>query len=154
MEKERIAAAIKTMQTYAYNLTSDNDDTHDLMQDTFLQACRYINKTPSTDSELKRWLHVMMRNLFISRYRAGKKRITVTLNEYKFFAGPEWFSRLQLQDVLKELQKFDEHKRMCLLLYADGYKYEEIEIIMDMKLNTVKSHIHHIRQALQKKFPK
>jgi len=57
----------------------------------------------------------------------------------------------QLKNVMVKLQK---PLRAVLILYTEGYSYEEIAGMMNCSVGTVKSRLHHARKRAQKLLPK
>lgn len=64
---------IKDLHRSAYAYTRNAADAEDLVQETLLRAFRAFDKL-SGDYRLKAWLLSIMRNTWISRYRATMRR--------------------------------------------------------------------------------
>ena len=55
-----------------------------------------------------------------------------------------------MSDVEKSLLKINpEYRKVLLLFYQQGFKYEEIAEILEMPVNTVKTHISRGKEELR-----
>src|SRR4030043_1319349 len=57
-----------SLERFAYSLTTNREDAHDLLQETFLKAISYRDKF-ADDTNLKAWTFTIMKNTFINNYR-------------------------------------------------------------------------------------
>lgn len=74
--KERLLALQSNLFSFAYKLTADSEEAHDLLQDTTLKALDNESKY-SDNSNFKGWLFTIMRNIFINNYRRTVRERTV-----------------------------------------------------------------------------
>ena len=153
--KERLLALQSNLFSFAYKLTADSEEAHDLLQDTTLKALDNESKY-SDNSNFKGWLFTIMRNIFINNYRR-------TVRERTVIEGTEDLYQLNFQQptnstpegtyAVNELShiidSFSEDYRKPFSMYVAGYKYEEIAEILDIPLGTVKSRIFTTRQKLR-----
>src|SRR5918993_4007068 len=63
---------INSMYNFAYRLTLDQDDSKDLVQDTYLKAYRFIDSFQQ-GTNAKAWLFRILKNSFINDYRKKSK---------------------------------------------------------------------------------
>ena len=64
---------IDSMYNFAYRLTFDEDDSKDLVQDTYMKAYRFINSFQE-GTNAKAWLYRILKNSFINDYRKKSKQ--------------------------------------------------------------------------------
>jgi len=151
-----------------FRLTQDPEEAGDLTQDTFLRAFRSIGKFRG-DSELKTWLFRIAINESRNRFRWWKRRRrekTVSLDE------PLSESNLSIGDTLagngpspEEVLLDDEYRRALysalgslpdifrealVLCDIEGQSYQEIAVILEINIGTVKSRIARGREELRK----
>ncbi|MBQ1268825.1 MAG: RNA polymerase sigma factor [Muribaculaceae bacterium] len=153
--KERLLALQSNLFSFAYKLTADSEEAHDLLQDTTLKALDNESKY-SDNSNFKGWLFTIMRNIFINNYRR-------TVRERTVIEGTEDLYQLNFQqptnstpegtyavnEITQIIDSFSEDYRKPFSMYVAGYKYEEIAEILDIPLGTVKSRIFTTRQKLR-----
>ena len=153
--KERLLALQSNLFSFAYKLTADSEEAHDLLQDTTLKALDNESKY-SDNSNFKGWLFTIMRNICINNYRR-------TVRERTVIEGTEDLYQLNFQqptnstpegtyavnEISQIIDSFSEDYRKPFSMYVAGYKYEEIAEILDIPLGTVKSRIFTTRQKLR-----
>ena len=71
-----LTALQKNLEAFARQLTGNEDDAKDLMQETFLKALIYKEKYVSHNN-FKAWVYTIMKNIFINNYRRTKKANTI-----------------------------------------------------------------------------
>ena len=74
--QERLLNLQSNLLNFAYMLTSDREEAHDLLQDTTLKALdnedKYIDNV-----NFKGWVFTIMRNIFINNYRREVRNQTI-----------------------------------------------------------------------------
>jgi len=138
---------------FAYSLTNDQEEAKDLFQDTMLRALANRDKY-QFGTNLKAWLYTVMRNIFINSYRRKKKLRGIEkqqqhaewLNDQSI--GNVGWNRLRLKEINEALNRLPESLRLSFELYYTGYKYQEIAVLLQEPLGTVKSRIHFARKTL------
>lgn len=140
----------------SYRLTGNRQDAEDLSQEAFVRAFKALdNYTPGT---MGGWLHRITTNLFLDQARRKSK-----IRFDRFAEGSEdrlpgsvltpersfEFNNLDadVQSALKSLSP--EFRAAIVLCDMEGFSYEEVSKILDVKLGTVRSRIHRGRAALR-----
>lgn len=147
-----------------YNLTSNREDTADLVQDAFIKAFQSINRFQGQSSFFT-WLYKIAVNTTLSHLRKNKMRTFFSLEKIqeddpssKILAdltdqtGADRDAYLkELQEKLNEaLQKLSiKHRTVITLFEIDGLSHAEIAEIMDCSEGTVRSRLHYAKQFLQ-----
>lgn len=156
--KQRLMDLQANMLNFAYMLTSNRDDAHDLLQDTTLKALDNADKYVD-NANFKGWVFTIMRNLFINRYRRSAyeatlidstdQRLSIAV-ESSSAASPEGtFSVVEITNAINE---FPEKFRVPFSMHIAGYKYHEIADQTGLPIGTVKSRIFTARTQLQIRF--
>ena len=141
---------------FAYMLTSDREEAHDLLQDTTLKALdnedKYIDNV-----NFKGWVFTIMRNIFINNYRRVVRSQTIVdqtedlyhlnLPQESGFDTPD--GSYTVKEIMKAINSFSDEYRIPFSMHIEGFKYHEIAEEMDLPLGTVKSRIFFARQRLQ-----
>ena len=144
---------------------SNSGDVPDVAQEAFIKAYRALPNFRG-ESAFYTWLYRIAvntaKNYLVSQgRRAPANDVDAEDAEYyegsdalKEFASPE---RLMLSDEIKKvvfetLETLPEELRMAISLRElDGMSYEDIAIIMDCPVGTVRSRIFRAREAIDKK---
>lgn len=148
-----------------YNMTSDHEDTNDLLMETFDKAYRSLS-TFQKNASFYTWIYRIGVNRALNHLNRRKKtRNTFSLNDIemddhleKQFAdvsvmgGDRAAEMSELQKKLNEsLQKLsDEHRAVVVLFDIDGQSHADIAKIMDCSEGTVRSRLHYAHLKLQK----
>ena len=150
-----LTAIQKYLEIFARQLTGNEDDAKDLLQETFLKALlnrdKYVNQ-----NNFKAWVYTIMKNIFINNYRRAKKsrtfidqtdnlyHINSVNNDTEF--NPE--SIIATKELTKGIESLDKDFRRAFDMYNDGYKYKEIADDLNLTIGTVKSRIFYSRKKI------
>jgi RNA polymerase sigma factor (sigma-70 family) len=154
----QIKQEMPALKSLAFQLTRNQDDAKDLVQETMLKALKYQSKF-SEGSNLKGWLFTILKNSFINQYRRMAKRKTFidsTENTY-FLDLPSHKTDNQAdltfirKDLEQAIQTLSPDLRVLLMLNIEGFKYQEIANELNMPIGTVKTRIFVARRILRKK---
>jgi RNA polymerase sigma factor (sigma-70 family) len=145
----------KPLKYFALNLTSNDEEAKDLLQETMLKAIsnrhRFADKT-----NLKAWLYTIMKNIFINNYRRNMKANTLLDSTKDLYyinipqtggaVVPE--SRYSEKEILSKIEVLENEYKIPFTMYFDGYKYKEIADYLNLPIGTVKSRIFLARKQL------
>jgi RNA polymerase sigma-70 factor (ECF subfamily) len=153
-------------QTSIFNLVSrmvNGEDAHDLTQDIFFNALRAL-KNFRGDSKFSTWLYSIARNVCLNRLRHCSyvkedsldqmcEQQSTDLRDH----SPGVVSIVETHElqrlVNQVLARLTPEQRMLITLRDfEQLSYEEIGIVMDMQLQTVKSKLHRARLAFKDRF--
>lgn len=143
------------LKRYAYTLTSDQDDALDLLQETYLRALS--NREKFLDAtNLKAWLYMIMKNIFINSYRRTVKAREIMQNKRDYSIAEQQASyhkngsdsQLAEKEIKSHIAKLGEEYRIPFTRFYDGFKYKEIADEMNLPIGTVKSRIFIARKKL------
>lgn len=137
---------------FALKYTRDEDLAQDLAQETILKALANREKF-RTNTNLKGWLKVILKNTFINSYRRKSTHMmTYNSEDYKVMNGeadnyqPD--NIMMTSHIQNLIESLDEGLKKPFMMHVDGFKYHEISEEMDLPLGTVKSRIHQTRKIL------
>ena len=151
-----LTAQEEALTQMGYRFTRNRDDLQDLVQDTFAKALRYKDRF-ADGTNLKAWLFVMMKNIFINQYNQFRSRQTFTdgtADEYYLNAhgaNDQSLTERELlgSDLSQAMRTLSDRFRIPFQRHADGYQYDEIAEELQIPLGTVKSRIFKAREKLQ-----
>lgn len=154
--KSSIIGMHGNLLSFARKLTCNEDEAHDLVQDTTLKALNNEAKFVDCDN-LGGWLMTIMRNTFINDYRKRvreKTMVDTTEDLYHLNLAQETGSltpdgAFATGEITAVLNAFPEDHRQPFAMHIAGYKYDEISEKLNMPLGTVKSRIFFTRQKLR-----
>ena len=150
-----LTALQKNLEAFARQLTGNEDDAKDLMQETFLKALIYKEKYVNHNN-FKAWVYTIMKNIFINNYRRTKKANTIIdqsedlyyLNISNINTDTDPQSIINSMELERGIKMLDEDFRRAFDMYNDGYKYKEIADCLHLTIGTVKSRIFYSRKKL------
>jgi len=147
-----------------YNMTSNHEDTNDLLQDVFAKAFRSIRGFKG-NSSFYTWVHTIAVNMTINFLKKRGRRSALSLDDmdgaiendpdFISFAGgtdPRRQAGLsELQKKLNEaLQKLSEdHRAVVTMFDVQGMPHAEIAKILKISEGTVRSRLFYAHRQLQ-----
>ena len=144
------------LKPFAVSLTRDSEIAKDLLQETLYRA--WANKEKyNVGTNIRAWLHTIMRNIFINDYRRKAKQQTIfdntpndfLLNHNQAAVYNHAETDLRIKEIYQAIHLLPEIFKTPFLLYFDGYKYHEIAEALNEPLGTIKSRIHFARKLLK-----
>jgi RNA polymerase sigma-70 factor (ECF subfamily) len=156
---------INSMYNFAHRLTFDEDDSKDLVQDTYMKAYRFIDSFQK-GTNAKAWLYRILKNSFINNFRKkSKEPAKVDYQEVENFYNSDSVYSNATMDLRVEAVKDmigDEvsnalnalavdFRTVIILCDLEGFTYEEMAKILDIPIGTVRSRLHRARNLLKQK---
>ena len=169
-EKDRIFERefmphLTSMYNFAYRLTYDEDESKDLVQETFMKAYRFI-KSFQQGTNAKAWLYRILKNSFINEYRKKSKQpAKVDYQEVENYYNSDDVNADKTVDLrvetLKDMMGDEvtmalnslavDFRTVIILCDLEGFTYEEMAKILDIPIGTVRSRLHRARNLLKEK---
>ncbi|MEM1157880.1 MAG: sigma-70 family RNA polymerase sigma factor [Verrucomicrobiota bacterium] len=148
-----------------YNMTSNHEDTNDLLMEVFDKAFRNLPKY-KRNSSFYTWIYRVAVNHTLNYIQKNKKRrknmslndlniddrFEKDLEDLKVITGDKSAELEELQKKLNEsLQKLsDEHRTVVILYDIDGMAHADIAKTLNCSEGTVRSRLHYAHKHLQK----
>ncbi|MDM9646573.1 sigma-70 family RNA polymerase sigma factor [Rhizobium sp. S163] len=148
--EEDVVDLIPALNSFARTFYRSPSDVDDLVQETLTRALGNIDSF-CPGSNLKSWLFTIMRNLFCSRFRIGKREM-VGLDECvsdtrSAAAEQEW--RIRGHELERACGSLKEPFRSAFeFVFIDGRSYEEAAAYFHCAPGTVKSRVNRARQRI------
>lgn len=146
----------RKIYNFAYRLTGNSDDAHDLVQEVLLRVRRGL--ASYQPGSFEGWLWRITRNAFLDDVRKRKRRPTAPLPDEvdrwslaSSEAADEAFARASLgDDIQKALLELPyDFREAVVLCDIVGLSYEEIALAAAVPIGTVRSRIHRGRKLLK-----
>lgn len=142
----------RPVRYFIRRLVDDADLADELFQDTWLTVIAKIH-TLGNPERFTVWLYRIVRNRVYQEFR--RKKQAVELGQSMEAPDNPEEEILSFEDVTKlhqclgELKPFQ--KEVLMLRFIEQMSYEEIAEVLDCNVGTVRSRIHHAKQALREK---
>ena len=147
-----------------YNMTSNHEDTNDMLQDVFAKAYRAI-KGFRGKSSFYTWIHTIAVNMTLNFLKKRGRRYHLSLddvdasiqNDKEFIELTSTSSPVREAD-LGELQRrlneammklSDEHRAVVTMFHIQGMPHAEISKILGVSEGTVRSRLFYANRQLQ-----
>ena len=147
-----------------YNMTSNHEDTNDLLQDVFAKAYKAIRGFRGKSS-FYTWIHSIAVNMTLNFLKKRGRRYNLSLddvdsavqNDKEFLEITQTSSPVREAD-LSELQKrlneammklSDDHRAVVTMFHVQGMPHAEISKILKVSEGTVRSRLFYANRQLQ-----
>jgi len=131
------------------NMLKDHEDTHDVLQNTFIKVFKYI-KNFKEESKLYSWMYRIATNESITFLNKKAKKLNISNQELQdhlltnlesdtYFEGDK--IQLALQRAIAQLP--EKQKQVFNMKYFQDLKYKEIAEILEISEGALKSNYHH-----------
>ena len=132
-----------------------HDDTHDVLQNTFIKIFRYIRKFKG-DSKLHTWMYRIAYNESVGFLRTKQNTLQLqdgafadyllnNLQQDIYFDGDQ--AQLKLQQAILKLSP--KQARVFQMKYFEDLKFSEISKILDTSEGALKASYHHAVKKLK-----
>jgi RNA polymerase sigma-70 factor (ECF subfamily) len=154
---------MSALYSFAYRLSLNEDDAHDLLQETYEKALKSF-RSYQANTHAKAWLFRIMKNSFINGYRRrSRKPEAFEYNETDGWQLADEHSLHQTSDLRNELfgkmlgdemtlalNRLPVDFRLILLLSdIEEFTYEEMSKIIGIPIGTVRSRLHRARKLMK-----
>lgn len=168
-DSEALTQLVRGQQHYVYSIAmsvlKDPDDAADVTQEAFIRLFRSLNQY-NGESRFTTWLYRLVVNLCRDELRRRGRQVPIVqppvgddedLDPLAIVADDDrWIDPAQAlasqevrEQVRRALDELEHQYRLVLTLYYfEDLKYTDIAAILDMPLNTVKSHIRRGKERL------
>lgn len=152
-----------SLQHSAFRLTHHAQDAEDLVQETLARACAGYHHF-RLGTNLRAWLHRILKNVFISSYRRRQREplIVIADTEQLQAARPQLphlatrsaeeqaLARMPADEIGSALRALpEEFRRAVYLVDVEGLSYRETASMMGTPIGTVMSRVHRARASLR-----
>jgi RNA polymerase sigma-70 factor, ECF subfamily len=136
---------------YLFSLTRNHSETEDLVQESFAKAHTIL--LTNNIKEIKPWLFKVGYHAFIDRVRKNKRNIAMEEFPQVEWKTPEdvMVEKDSLMELLRYLDKIKPIEKQAILLCdLHDCTYQQAATILNVKLNTLKSHLARGRKSMRK----
>lgn len=153
------------LENYARQLTRNQDDAQDLLQETMLKAFRFWDKY-ELGTNIRAWLFRIMKNSYINRYRKETKEPEKVdygkIENYHWLLLPhndscdsdpekEMYARLLSDGLTSALETTSTiFRTVVILIDIEGMTYEEASSMLRCPIGTIRSRLYRGRRTIRK----
>ncbi len=148
-----IEAEIPRLRRFARALTHDLVAADDLVQDCLTRALGKLHLWEE-GTDLRAWLFTVLHNQHVNHIRRKvREGATVGLSEREplLSHAPQQGRRLELRDLERAIGKLPDAQRSVILLVGlEGMRYEEVALVLNVPVGTIRSRLSRARESLRK----
>jgi RNA polymerase sigma-70 factor (ECF subfamily) len=151
LEKQIVDYVIKNKESHyrlAFSYVKNTDDALDIVQESIYKAISTLD-TLKTPSYLKTWFYRILVNTSIDFLRKRKKLMVVddiTASNFNLSKVDD-YEDIDLQRALEELPV--QYRSVVVLRFFEDLKIEEIAVILDENINTIKTRLYKALELLR-----
>lgn len=151
LEKQIVDYVIKNKESHyrlAFSYVKNTDDALDIVQESICKAISTFD-TLKTPSYLKTWFYRILVNTSIDFLRKRKKLMVVddiTASNFNLSKVDD-YEDIDLQRALEELPV--QYRSVVVLRFFEDLKIEEIAVILDENINTIKTRLYKALELLR-----
>lgn len=128
----------------AFSYVKNADDALDIVQESIYKAILSKDSLKNPNS-IKTWFYKIVVNTSLDLLRKQKKLVIVDEEDLYSIGTNDNYQNIDLQKALENLP--DNYRSIIVLRYFEDLKIEEIAEILNVNINTVKTHLY---KALKK----
>lgn len=142
-------------RSFALTLTRDEDRASDLLQEAIYLIIKHHERFRQ-GTNLQAWIKTIIRNVFITSYRKGKRRQEIAEEN---IPGNNWSNLtathnpaeglLGAEDIQQHIEALPEIYRRAFRLHLNGIKYKDIATMTNVPVGTAKSRVWTARKMLK-----
>ncbi len=144
---------------YALQLTENQDDARDLVQETSYKALKNYSRLKKEEHK-SAWLYTILRNTHINNLRSGHKRnLIFNLDNQEHAVGlaiiPENENPHNIcccKELKENIRNLPPNYSQPLTLFLEGYSYKEIAVMTRVPIGTIKSRIYLAKEKLKHQY--
>lgn len=143
--------AIPNLRAFARSLCGNPVRADDLVQGALVRALDNLDKF-ETGTNLRAWLFTILRNLYYSELRKGRREVEDVDGTYaaRLTTSPNQYHAMKLKDFWSALATLSNEQREALILIgAEGFSYEDAAAVCDCAVGTIKSRVNRARARLE-----
>jgi RNA polymerase sigma-70 factor, ECF subfamily len=137
-------------------IVKHRETAEDVVQETYEKALRSLDRFRG-DSRIETWLHRIAINKAVDKVRRNRQTANIVGSEELLYELPdptegpdaELVNKEAREEVLRQIKWISPSYRGEFLLFLEGYSHEEISIILNKPLGSVKAGIHRAKKQLK-----
>ena len=149
----QIEAEIPRLRRFARALTHDPVAADDLVQDCLTRALGKLHLWEE-GTDLRAWLFTILHNQHVNYIRRKVREgaaVGLSEREPQLSHAAHQGKRLELRDLERAIGRLSDAQRSVLLLIGlEGMRYEEVAVVLNIPVGTIRSRLSRARASLRK----
>ncbi|MCO1604381.1 RNA polymerase sigma factor [Desulfosporosinus nitroreducens] len=142
-----ISQHINSIYRFAYTFTTNQEDAEDVANESILKALKSINSLRNPD-QIGTWLYRIVANTALSTIKKNKKIVYIDpIDMADVQDDGDDFSNISFEQMIGFLEP--KYKSIVVLRFFEGMPLEDIALILDENLNTVKTWLYKALKILR-----
>ncbi|MDO0825163.1 RNA polymerase sigma factor [Desulfosporosinus nitroreducens] len=142
-----ISQHINSIYRFAYTFTTNQEDAEDVANESILKALKSINSLRNPD-QIGTWLYRIVANTALSTIKKNKKIVYIDpIDMADVQDDGDDFSDISFEQMIGFLEP--KYKSIVVLRFFEGMPLEDIALILDENLNTVKTRLYKALKILR-----
>ena len=156
--KTELIRALPRARKYAHTLVKSSADADDLLQEAIERAL-HNSRSFKEGSNLNAWLNRIIKNIFLDEQKShrvsrttlvGSDEAGVLSNSSR--GGSMAIEKIEIAEIQSFLFTLPEAERTIVMLWAEGYSYEEIAAELGITRNNAAVILCRARKVLHERF--
>lgn len=134
----------------AYSYVKNKDDALDIVQDSIYKAMTNLDHLKNPDS-VKSWFYRIVVNTALDCLRKNNKDQTMDPELIEAYSPvvEDSYTDIDLNQTLESLP--DKYRSVIILRYFEDLKIDEVAVVLDENINTIKTRLYQALQILRVK---
>ena len=142
----------KSIFNYVLRIVKKIDYAEDITQDTFIKVYKH-HENIDVEKNIKTWIFTIATNTTYDFLRNKKRKNEISFEDnFETIADTKSYYKEEGMeyDIERALGNINiEYKNALILFYQQGFEYKEIAEILNIPINTVKTHISRGKEQLK-----
>lgn len=142
-----ISQHINSIYRFAYTYTANQEDAEDVVNESVLKALKSINTLRKSD-QIGTWLYRIVANTALTNIKRNKKVMYIDpIDMANVQDDGDDFSDISFEQMIGVLEP--KYKSIVVLRFFERMPLEDIALILDENLNTVKTRLYKALKILR-----
>lgn len=142
-----ISQHISSIYRFAYTYTTNQEDAEDVVNESVLKALKSINSLRNPD-QIGTWLYRIVANTALTNIKRNKKIVYLDpIDMADVQDDGDDFSDISFEQMIGVLEP--KYKSIVVLRFFEGMPLEDIALILDENLDTVKTRLYKALKILR-----
>lgn len=142
---------------FAIKLSKNKEIAKDLVGESFFKVINALENGKYRNKNFKAWIYTILYHNHIDSLRRKEKDNEI-ISELSYFkdsyienSEKNYINKNRDKMIAEEFSKISEKLRVAFEMHLNGYKYKEIALELNEKIDTIKPRIYHAKRKMREK---